>query len=63
MNYLQQRSILSVGVGVWQSYCVSDTGYIYEGHYILRMSRQMTGISIRIWWHHLLLISPEDHSF
>ena len=26
--------------------------YMKDRHYTLRISRQMTGISIRIWWHH-----------
>ena len=51
-------------VGVWQSYCVSDTGYTYEGQALYSEDISADdGCFYQNMVASFLLISPEDHSF
>ena len=71
--YLQQRTYLcptmenpnsTNWVGVWQSYCVSDTGYTYEGQALYSEDISIdNGYFYQNMVASFLLISPEDHSF
>ena len=72
-SYLQQRTYLcptmenpnsTTWVGVWQSYCVSDTGYTYEGQALYSEDISIEdGYFYQNMVASFLLISPEDNSF
>lgn len=72
-SYLRQRTYLcptmenpssTTWVGVWQSYCVNDTGYTYEGQALYSEDILIEeGYFYQNMVASFLLISPDDNSF